>query len=71
MFRHVREANPEARTVLITGYQAETEPMVERLRAEGADATCYKPFDIPKLLGDFGGTGRSMRDRTAIRIEWK
>ena len=51
VFRHVREANPEARTVLITGYQAETEPMVERLRAEGADATCYKPFDIPNLLG--------------------
>jgi two-component system response regulator HydG len=51
VFRQVREANPSARTVLITGYRAETEPMVERLRAEGADAICYKPFDIPNLLG--------------------
>ena len=51
VFRLVREANPEARTVLITGCRAETDALVERVLAEGADAVCYKPFDVPRLLG--------------------
>lgn len=51
VLRQVRDANPEARTVLITGHRAETEPMAERLRTEGANAICYKPFNIPELLG--------------------
>jgi DNA-binding NtrC family response regulator len=50
VFRMVREANPQARTVLITGYRSEVEQDVEKTLAEGADAVCYKPFDIPGLL---------------------
>ncbi len=50
VFRQIRGTNPAARTVLITGYRAETEPVVEQLQAEGADAICYKPFNIPDLL---------------------
>jgi DNA-binding NtrC family response regulator len=50
VFRMVREANPQARTVLITGYRSEVERDVEKTLAEGADAVCYKPFDIPGLL---------------------
>lgn len=49
--RQVREANPEARVVLITGHRAEVEDEVGRLRGEVVDAVCYKPFDIPALLG--------------------
>ena len=51
VFRLVRRANPEARTVLITGLRGEMEQLVEQTLAEGADAACYKPFDVPVLLG--------------------
>ncbi|HUY31934.1 MAG TPA: response regulator [Pirellulales bacterium] len=50
VFRMVREANPRARTVLITGLRGETEQLVQQMLAEGADAACYKPFDVEKLL---------------------
>lgn len=50
VFRHVQQANPQARTVIITGYRSETEQAVDRLLREGADAVCYKPFEIPELL---------------------
>ncbi len=50
VFRLVRTANPEARTVLITGYRSEMDRLVSQVLAEGADAVCYKPFDVPQLL---------------------
>jgi DNA-binding NtrC family response regulator len=50
VFHLVREANPHARTVLITGHRAELEASVRDLLEHGADAVCYKPFDIPALL---------------------
>jgi CheY-like chemotaxis protein len=50
VFRLVREANPAARTVLITGYRSEMDALVGRVLSEGADAVCYKPFDMPQLL---------------------
>ena len=50
VYRLVREANPEARTVVITGHRAEMDPVVQQVVSEGADAVCYKPFDVPKLL---------------------
>ncbi|HVC92157.1 MAG TPA: response regulator [Pirellulales bacterium] len=50
VFHMVREANPLARTVLITGMRSETELLVQQTLAEGADAACYKPFDVQKLL---------------------
>lgn len=54
VFRLVRQANPGARTVLITGLRGEMEQLVERTLAEGADAACYKPFDVPSLLDTLG-----------------
>jgi DNA-binding NtrC family response regulator len=48
--RLVRGLNPEARTVLITGYRGEMAELVGQVLAEGADAVCYKPFDVPELL---------------------
>jgi len=50
VFRHVRRMNPQARTVVVTGHPAEMDPIVQRVVAEGADAVCYKPFDVPRLL---------------------
>jgi CheY-like chemotaxis protein len=50
VFRLVRQSNPQARTVIITGHRVEMDPVVQRVVAEGADAVCYKPFDVPRLL---------------------
>ncbi len=50
VFRLVREANPQARTVVITGHRAELERLVDQVVREGADAVCYKPFDVGRLL---------------------
>jgi DNA-binding NtrC family response regulator len=50
VFRLVREANPQARTVVITGHRAELERLVDQVVHEGADAVCYKPFDVTRLL---------------------
>jgi two-component system response regulator HydG len=50
VFQLVRQVNPQARTILITGYRSETEQLVKKVVDEGADAVCYKPFEVPKLL---------------------
>jgi two-component system response regulator HydG len=50
VFQLVRHANPQARTVIITGHREELNGKVQRVLHEGADAVCYKPFDVPGLL---------------------
>jgi len=50
VFRRVQQSNPQARTIVITGHRVEMDPLVQRVVAEGADAVCYKPFDVPRLL---------------------
>jgi CheY-like chemotaxis protein len=50
VFQYARQSNPQARTVIITGHRSEMDPVVQRVVAEGADAVCYKPFDVPRLL---------------------
>jgi DNA-binding NtrC family response regulator len=50
VFDLVRKADPDARTVLITGYRSEMEQLVQKVLREGADAVCYKPFDVDGLL---------------------
>lgn len=50
VFRKVRESSPEARTLLITGARPEMDQAVSAILAEGADAVCYKPFDVSELL---------------------
>jgi DNA-binding NtrC family response regulator len=54
VFRLVRGTHPQARTVLITGHRSELDQQVQRVLAEGADAVCYKPFDVPSLLQTLG-----------------
>jgi CheY-like chemotaxis protein len=51
VLRLVRELRPEARTVLITGHPGEMDPVIQQALKEGADAVCFKPFDVPRLLG--------------------
>lgn len=50
VFRIVRHTNPEARTVFITGHRSEMDKLIKQALSEGADAVCYKPFDVPSLL---------------------
>ena len=60
VFRLVRDADPAARTMLITGFRTETDALVAEVGEAGADAVCYKPFDIPGLLS----TLRELSQRT-------
>lgn len=46
----VRQANPQARSVVITGHRSETEELVEQALSGGASAVCYKPFNVGQLL---------------------
>jgi CheY-like chemotaxis protein len=50
VFRLVRRNSPVARTVVITGHRSDTDQLVQQVLEEGADAVCYKPFDVPGLL---------------------
>jgi DNA-binding response OmpR family regulator len=50
VFQLVRQSNPQARTIVITGHSSETEQAVQRVLQAGADAICYKPFDVGRLL---------------------
>ena len=50
VFRMVRESNPASRTLVITGYRSEMDQLVQEMVPEGADAVCYKPFDVARLL---------------------
>lgn len=46
----VRDCNPDAKSILITGFGPEMKHHIDRALQEGANAVCYKPFDIPQLL---------------------
>jgi two-component system, NtrC family, response regulator HydG len=50
VYRRVRQANPQARTVVITGHRGEMDERVREVLRQGANAVCYKPFDVGNLL---------------------
>ncbi len=50
LLRSLRRIDEEARAVLITGYTGEMETKVKQALDSGANAVCYKPFDVEKLL---------------------
>jgi two-component system response regulator HydG len=50
VFHRVRQANPDTRTVLITGFRGELECKLNEIIDAGADAVCFKPFDVEQLL---------------------
>jgi DNA-binding NtrC family response regulator len=57
----LREANPDARAILITGHRRELESLIEEALADGADAICYKPFNLDELLGTLGRLAETAR----------
>jgi len=50
VLRALQQIDKEARAVLITGFAAEMETKVQAALLAGANAVCYKPFDVEKLL---------------------
>lgn len=52
--RMVRQACPDAHTVVVTGHPRELGGLVQLALQNGADAVYYKPFDIPELLATVG-----------------
>ncbi len=50
VYRMVRQVNPQARAVVITGHRGEMDDRVEAVLRQGADAVCYKPFEVSGLL---------------------
>lgn len=46
----LHDRRPEVRTVMITGHPDEFSDVVQTARKHGADAVCYKPFDLGNLL---------------------
>ena len=51
VFRRLHEDHPQVGTLLITGYRNEVTDAVEELASEGLNGVCFKPIDIPELLG--------------------
>jgi two-component system, NtrC family, response regulator HydG len=50
VFAALRQANPEARSMIITGHRQELDPLIQEVLSDGADAICYKPFNLDQLL---------------------
>jgi two-component system, NtrC family, response regulator HydG len=50
VFRSLPQVEPRARTIVITGYRAETAATLESLMNEGVDAICDKPLDVTDLF---------------------
>ncbi|HEY2147795.1 MAG TPA: response regulator [Pirellulales bacterium] len=50
VLQRIRQQNPDTRAILITGYRSQMEERIHEALREGADAVCYKPFDLPGLL---------------------
>jgi hypothetical protein len=69
VFRLVRQTNPEARAVVITGHRSETDQLLQRLLNEGADAVCYKPLDIGRLLTTIGQLTQELPGKKSAATE--
>jgi len=65
VFRVVRECNPKARTVIVTGHAVEIDDLIQNVLRSGADAVCLKPFDVPKLLDLLGELARNQAGKSA------
>jgi two-component system response regulator HydG len=46
----MRESNPDARSIVITGHRDEMASRIQNAMSHGASAVCYKPFDVATLL---------------------
>lgn len=54
VFRQLRRISQNARVILMTGHRHEMEDRIRQSLDAGADAVCYKPFDVPDFLDTLG-----------------
>jgi DNA-binding response OmpR family regulator len=50
VFSKVRGIRNQVRVVLSTGHRQQMEERIQRALGDGADAVCYKPFQMAELL---------------------
>ena len=50
ILQSIRDCNPQAEVVVVTGHREETQPQISELVKSGAVAVCFKPLDIQRLL---------------------
>jgi DNA-binding NtrC family response regulator len=50
VLEHVRQTNPDTKTILVTGYREEAEQFVQDVGTNAIDAICFKPIDVAGLL---------------------
>lgn len=50
VLRSLQQRQKDAKTVLITGFASEMESRLQEALEAGANAVCYKPFDVDQLL---------------------
>lgn len=50
VYEKVRQVGSDACVIAITGYRSETESLIQKVVSAGANAVCYKPFNVPELL---------------------
>jgi DNA-binding response OmpR family regulator len=62
VFAELRKAVPETRTMIITGHREQLDSLIEKLVADGADAICYKPFNLDQLLATLKRLAESGRE---------
>jgi DNA-binding NtrC family response regulator len=55
----IRERNPSAESIVITGFRDELNEQVRQALASGARGVCYKPFDVPQLLNKVAELAKS------------
>jgi DNA-binding response OmpR family regulator len=60
----IRAASPGTQTILITAHRSETDRLVAQILEDGADAICYKPFDVAQLLKLIGDESRKQATNT-------
>lgn len=51
VFQNAQQTDPQAHVIAITAAGTESEHFVQEIMAHVNNAVCYKPFDVPNLLG--------------------
>lgn len=68
MFQKVRDISDDARVVLVTGLRHEMDDRIQRSLSAGADAVCYKPFQLPELLETLQRLSAEVRADKSARV---
>jgi DNA-binding response OmpR family regulator len=65
VFDLVHKLENRPRTVLITGHRTELAPSLNLLLAAGADAVCYKPFNLEELFATVEKLSRMLKNSSS------